>query len=60
MEETGQVLRDTICVGASDHLACHLTPSWGWAEVSYEWNPEVNVKAESCPRLPKKIHLSSA
>jgi len=45
IEETGQVMRDTLCVGASDHLPYHLTISGGWAEVTYEWNPEVSVEA---------------
>lgn len=45
IEETGQVMHDTVCVGASDHLPYHLTTSGGWAEVTYEWNPEVSVLA---------------
>jgi hypothetical protein len=47
IEETGQVMRDTVCVGASDHLPYHLTTSGGWAEVTYEWNPQVSVPAPS-------------
>ena len=45
IEETGQVMHDTLCVGTSDHLPYHLTASGGWAEVTYEWDPEVSVNA---------------
>jgi hypothetical protein len=43
IEETGQVMHDTLCVGTSDHLPYHLTTSGGWAEVTYERNPEVSI-----------------
>jgi hypothetical protein len=43
--ETGQVMRDTVCVGASDHLPYHMTTSGGWAEATYEWNPEISVNS---------------
>ena len=43
IEETGRVMRDTVCVGVSDHLPYHLTTSGGWAEVTYEWNPHISV-----------------
>lgn len=43
IEDTGRVMRDTVCVGASDHLPYHLTTSGGWAEVTYEWNPHISV-----------------
>jgi hypothetical protein len=42
-EETDQVMRDTVCVGTSDHLPYHLTISGGAYEVTYEWNPTVSV-----------------
>ena len=45
IEETGQVMHDTVCVGTSDHLPYHLTTSGGWAEITYEWNPHVTVDA---------------
>jgi hypothetical protein len=45
IEETGRVMRDTVCVGTSDHLPYHLTTSGGWAEITYEWNPHLSVDA---------------
>jgi hypothetical protein len=30
IEETGQVMHDTLCVGTSDHLPYHLITSGGW------------------------------
>jgi hypothetical protein len=45
IEETRRVMRDTVCVGASDHLPYHLTTSGGWAEITYEWNPRITVDA---------------
>jgi len=47
IEETGQILHDTVCVGPSDHLPYHLTTSGGWADVTYEWNPGISVDAPS-------------
>jgi len=47
IEETGAIMHDTVCVGTSDHLPYHLTTSGGWADVTYEWNPEVSVYAPS-------------
>jgi hypothetical protein len=38
-------MRDTVCVGASDHLPYHLTTSGGWAVATYEWNPEISVNS---------------
>src|SRR5882762_10065343 len=45
IEETSRVMHDTVCVGTFDHLPYHLTTSGGWAEVTYEWNPQVSVDA---------------
>jgi hypothetical protein len=45
IEETGRIMSDTVCVGTVDQLPYHLTISGGWAEVSYEWNPQVTVDA---------------
>jgi hypothetical protein len=59
IEETGQVMRDTVCIGASDHLPYHLTASGGWAEVTYEWNPEVSVNAPSPVLARPKGFISS-
>ncbi len=57
--ETGQVMRDTVCVGTSDHLPYHLTTSGGWAEVTYEWNPGVSVNAPN-PVLARPKDFTSA
>jgi hypothetical protein len=59
IEETDQVMRDTLCVGTSDHLPYHLTTSGGWAEVTYEWNPEVSIVAPS-PVLARPKAFNSA
>jgi hypothetical protein len=59
IEETGQVMHDTVCVGTSDHLPYHLTTSGGWAEVTYEWNPEVAVDAPN-PALARPKGFISA
>jgi hypothetical protein len=45
IEETGQVMHDTLGVGTSDHLPYHLTTSGGWADATYEWNPKVSIDA---------------
>jgi hypothetical protein len=45
VEETAQVMHDTLCVGTSDHLPYHLTTSDGWADATYEWNPKVSIDA---------------
>src|SRR6266566_3441095 len=45
IKEAGQAMRDTLCIGTSDHLPYHLTKSGGWAEATYEWNPSVSVDA---------------
>lgn len=47
IKETGQVMHDTVCVGPSDHLPYHLTTSGGFAELTYEWNPEISVNVPS-------------
>jgi hypothetical protein len=59
IEETGQVMRDTVCVGTSDHLPYHLTTSGGWAEVTYEWNPRVSVEVPN-PALARPRGFISA
>jgi hypothetical protein len=43
IEQTGDVMRDTVCVGTSDHLPYHLTTTGGSAQLTYEWNPAVSV-----------------
>jgi hypothetical protein len=59
IEETGQVMRDTVCVGASDHMPYHLTTSGGWAEVTYEWNPQVSVTPPSPVFIRPKGFISA-
>ncbi|HZU24284.1 MAG TPA: hypothetical protein VFA04_02110 [Bryobacteraceae bacterium] len=38
-------MHDTLCIRTTDHLPYHLTVSGGWAEATYEWNPEVSIEA---------------
>lgn len=47
VEEIGKVMHDTLCIGATDYLPYHLTISDGWAEVTYEWNPQISIEAPS-------------
>jgi hypothetical protein len=36
-------MHDSVCIGVADHLPYHSTVSGGWAEVTYEWNPQISV-----------------
>lgn len=47
VDETGQVMHDTVCIGVTDYLPYRLTISGGWAEVTYEWNPQVSIEVPS-------------
>jgi hypothetical protein len=47
IEETGRVMKDSVCIGVFDHLPYRLTTSGGFYEVSYEWNPRISVVAPS-------------
>jgi len=58
IRETGQVMRDTLCIGTLDHLPYHLTASGGWAEATYEWNPQVSIDAPN-PVFPRPAGFTS-
>jgi len=59
IEETGRLMHDTVCIGTSDHLPYHLTTSGGWAEATYEWNPEVSIDAPN-PVVPRPTGFISS
>ena len=59
IEETGEIMHDTVCIGTSDYLPYHLTVSGGWAEVTYEWNPEVSIDAPD-PVVARPTDFGSA
>jgi hypothetical protein len=52
-------MHDTVCIGTSDHLPYHLTISGGWAEATYEWNPEVSIEAPNAVVPRPKGFISS-
>jgi|HubBroStandDraft_6_1064221.scaffolds.fasta_scaffold334496_1 hypothetical protein len=45
IEETGQRMDDSVCLGTRDHLPYHLTAGGGREEVTYEWNPTISIEA---------------
>jgi hypothetical protein len=51
-EETGEVMNDSVCIGAADNLPYHLTTRGGSTDATYEWNPEIKVDAPN-PVLPR-------
>jgi len=47
-----RIMNDTLCIGTSDHLPYHLTASGGWAEATYEWDPNIAIESPK-PVLPR-------
>ena len=49
-------MRDSICIGISDHLPYHLTLSGGASQATYEWNRSISI--EPPKTVPRPEHFT--